>query len=510
MKFSFSSRHRKNDIHLDKLNEKKETKNKINKLKVIQLEEPKEESFHFISPRKSAKITLEQEDDIFKTEMNNKKPIELFQDNPKVDSKIFELKNNNNKKSVNEYDSDCNITNFKSVMDKSNISESFNKIINQNNSIIETNKKENDLTNDKIDETTNTTLKNNTIDELRNNNGTKDYKKLIKFCRNMLNKNKGIKIYNMYPTSQDININDLDDKESSYCNINNNDDNHMISPYKTEENFNSYYQRTNDKNIKSPYNNIKSKLIKNIPLNKTYVNEFQNNSNLKYYNQMIYINKTISKNKQSKISFEDSLSYFNKTHNKFYSSLYTNRSHSLINKTTNNNIGSNSLFIKSNNKNKFKALSHSKFIYKKQIIKKNKDDINNIIISTKDEKIKNKILKNKSFKKEKYNLNTFRINIKSIKKKENKKEKEKPINFKNNIIIQNFNNYNLNSYNTAKNIDSNFIKYDTHNNCDKNKNLNNKKTEKNNSARNSVVLDIKINKRCFSKNSERKFTKYIL
>ena len=35
----------------------------------------------------------------------------------------------------------------------------------------------------------------------------------------MLNKNKGIKIYNMYPTSQDININDLDDKESSYCNI---------------------------------------------------------------------------------------------------------------------------------------------------------------------------------------------------------------------------------------------------------------------------------------------------
>ena len=215
MKFSFSSRHRKNDIHLDKLNEKKETKNKINKLKVIQLEEPKEESFHFISPRKSAKITLEQEDDIFKTEMNNKKPIELFQDNPKVDTKIFELKNNNNKKSVNEYDSDCNITNFKSVMDKSNISESFNKIINQNNSIIETNKKENDLTNDKIDETTNTTLKNNTIDELRNNNGTKDYKKLIKFCRNMLNKNKGIKIYNMYPTSQDININDLDDKESS-------------------------------------------------------------------------------------------------------------------------------------------------------------------------------------------------------------------------------------------------------------------------------------------------------
>ena len=91
MKFSFSSRHRKNDIHLDKLNEKKETKNKINKLKVIQLEEPKEQSFHFISPRKSAKITLEQEDDIFKTEMNNKKPIELFQDNPKVDSKIFEF-----------------------------------------------------------------------------------------------------------------------------------------------------------------------------------------------------------------------------------------------------------------------------------------------------------------------------------------------------------------------------------------------------------------------------------
>ena len=506
MKFSFSSRHRKNDIHLDKLNEKKETKNKINKLKVIQLEEPKEESFHFISPRKSAKITLEQEDDIFKTEMNNKKPIELFQDNPKVDTKIFELKNNNNKKSVNEYDSDCNITNFKSVMDKSNISESFNKIINQNNSIIETNKKENDLTNDKIDETTNTTLKNNTIDELRNNNGTKDYKKLIKFCRNMLNKNKGIKIYNMYPTSQDININDLDDKESSYCNINNNDDNHMISPYKTEENFNSYYQRTNDKNIKSPYNNIKSKLIKNIPLNKTYVNEFQNNSNLKYYNQMIYINKTISKNKQSKISFEDSLSYFNKTHNKFYSSLYTNRSHSLINKTTNNNIGSNSLFIKSNNKNKFKALSHSKFIYKKQIIKKNKDDIN-IIISTKDEKIKNKILKNKSFKKEKYNLNTFRINIKSIKKKENKKEKEKPINFKNNIIIQNFNNYNLNTYNSNKNINPNFINFETYTNS--NEETINKVNDSIKNRRKNLILDIKINKRCFSK-KEKKHKKFIL
>ena len=51
-----------------------EAKNIINN----ELQEPREDDMHLMSPTKSKEVLLE--DDIYKTEMNNKKPIEIFQD----------------------------------------------------------------------------------------------------------------------------------------------------------------------------------------------------------------------------------------------------------------------------------------------------------------------------------------------------------------------------------------------------------------------------------------------
>ena len=50
---------------------------KANSLKT-ELQEPKEEIMHLLSPNKS--IIKFQEDDIYKTDMNNKKPIDIYQD----------------------------------------------------------------------------------------------------------------------------------------------------------------------------------------------------------------------------------------------------------------------------------------------------------------------------------------------------------------------------------------------------------------------------------------------
>ena len=68
------------------------------------------------------------------------------------------------------------------------------------------------------------------------------------------------------------------------------------------------------------------------------------------------------------------------------------------------------------------------------------------------------------------------------------KQKE---NCKNNIIIQNFNNYNLNTYNS-------------------NEERMNKITDKSISKTKNVILEIKINKRCFSKNIDHKHKKLII
>ena len=93
-KYSFSF---KNDLPNEILFDKNENNlKKINPLK-IELQEPKEERMHLLSPNKSNKKILEE--DIYKTEMNNKKPIEIFQDitiDNQENSQTEETKQNTN------------------------------------------------------------------------------------------------------------------------------------------------------------------------------------------------------------------------------------------------------------------------------------------------------------------------------------------------------------------------------------------------------------------------------
>ena len=178
-KFTFTPKNKRNK-DLDQQRSVQEHK-PINSKSIIQLEEPKEESFHFLSPRKSTKIKLEEDDDIYKTEMNNKKPLELFQEKTNEiieNNKTLELKQKINMGLTNNYDCDNNL------MDKSNISGSFSNIIkDQNNS------------NDKIDETNNSTVKYNTMEESKNNNDNKN-KKLTRFCQSMITRKNMAKILN--------------------------------------------------------------------------------------------------------------------------------------------------------------------------------------------------------------------------------------------------------------------------------------------------------------------------
>ena len=177
--FSFTPKYLRNqDIHEMKSLQYKKPINKV------ELEEPKEESFYFISPKKTKENKSEEDnDDIYKTEMNNKKPLELFQDisnDIKENKKTLDLKQKYN---LNNYDSD-NI-----IMDKSNMSMSFSKLIMNEN-----------ITNDKIDDTYNSSVKynftTNTIEELKNNSETKDLNKLYNFCNNMINKKNTPKVLN--------------------------------------------------------------------------------------------------------------------------------------------------------------------------------------------------------------------------------------------------------------------------------------------------------------------------
>ena len=134
-------------------------------------------------------------------------------------------------------------------------------------------------------------------------------------------------------------------------------------------------------------------------------------------------------------------------------------------------------------------------------------------------------------------INTFRLNAKTIKVKESKDEhkfeskKEKPVNLKNtnfysniykslldkqkencknNIIIQNFNNYNLNTYNDNKSINPNFINFELYSKNNKNKEQLNKTNEDLKNKRKNIILDIKINKRCYSKDSVKRNKNFIL
>jgi hypothetical protein len=253
-------------------------------------------------------------------------------------------------------------------------------------------------------------------------------------------------------------------------------------------------------------------------------------------------NKQKLQNTNSKLSFEDTMTFFNKTYNKLNSAFNTSRTYSVIHKKQKTN-NQNSFYINSSiekDKNKIKNMSYSIFIYKKRIIKKDKSHIKyNEIFNEEENKnnedyLKKNKLSTKSFRKEKDVINTFRINIKPIKTKVIKNEsklettKEKPINLKNknfysniyesllnkqkencknNIIIQNFNNYNLNTYNSNKNINPNFINFETYTNSNEER-INKVNNDIKNNRKN-LILDIKINKRCFSKN-EKRHKKFIL
>ena len=508
-KYSFTPKNRRNkDLYKDKSFQNK--KKIINQNNIVQLEEPTEELFHPISPRKSKKIKSEEdEDDIYKTEMNNKKPLELFQDitnDNNENNKSIEIKQ---KIDINSYDND-NSNNI--LIDKSNISVSFSKLI------------ANDInSNDKIDETNNSTVKLNTvntIEESKNNDSNRDLKKLMKFCKSMMNKkstSKIINMYNLYNKSKKIKANNIND-------------------YKNGDNiYNHFSFFHNLKDNKSGF--IKTKLIRRTPRNNRN-NIYDNETSNKFFENSKQNNDN---DQNSKISFENSVSFCNKSNinKKFKSAINSSRAHSLMNKQPFTINNQNSLYIESSrksNKNNLRSFSYSKFIYKKRIIKMNQNKVNkdiNIVEKLINNKncLKNK-LSTKSFRKEKESLNTFRLNnTKSTKRNRAKNEtqfvskRERPINLKNtnfyssiyeslinkqkencknNIIIQNFNNYNLNTYNSNRNINPNYINFKcfskNNNNEDEEEKIN-KTTDEINNKRKNIILDIKINKRCLSKNS---------
>ena len=512
-KFSFTPKNPRNqDIH-----EIKSFPNK-NSLNKIELEEPKEESFYFLSPKKSKKNKSgEDNDDIYNTEMNNKKPLELFQDIPNDvtdNKKTLELKQKYN---LNNYDCD-NI-----IQDKSNISMSFSKLImNENNS------------NDKINDISNSIVKysltTNTLEEIKNNCENMDKDKLSKFCESMINKKNSSKILNIFDIYNKT-------KNMKMNNIN------SIKNYKGDviKNHISFFQNLKDKK----QNDIKTKLIKRTPRNKTYMNNIDNIKNFYSENSEQKID-----NQNQKIFYENSITTFNNSNprKKFNSLINSARTYSLIQNNSLKINNQNSLYINSTNRNRnnknrseIKNLSYSKFIYKKRIIKMNQRRINKEIFKQeKSPKNKESLINNictRTFRKEKDIFNTFRVNnIKTMKRKSALELKlgtknDGPINLKNNnfysgiyesllnkqkencknnIIIQNFNNYNLNTYNSNKNINPNFINFDNYNENNLIERKMNNTTERNDNKRKNIILDIKINKRCFSKNSERRNKKFNL
>ena len=252
-----------NDKFFEK--EKKDIK-KTNSLK-IELQEPKEEIMHLLSPNKSNKKI--SEDDIYKTEMNNKKPIEIFQDTTannkekkvgkyndlqylidknkteKIDFittllKLKGIKTEEDKKSETNFKIK-NITNNNTDGDQSNISTNFSKINSENQLINNNNSTNENIINiyqfnisNKIDENNN-----QSVNDIINNKtlyvNKSDYininssKKLLRFCSSMMKNRKKAKIYNSSKSSKkrinkNNNINDIykEKKVNNYINIFNN------------------------------------------------------------------------------------------------------------------------------------------------------------------------------------------------------------------------------------------------------------------------------------------------
>ena len=578
-----------NDIYLEK---EINNKTKINSLK-IEFQEPKEEIMHLLSPNKSNKKILE--DDIYKTEMNNKKPIEIFQDIT-IDNQENKEDNNNNdndndlqylidknktekidfistllklkgikieedkNSETNSQINNITNTNTNSILGgQSNISTNISKINSDNklfNNSDSMNEQNNNIShfymNDKIDEIMNKSL-NNIVNKSNSktlcvnkndNNNINNSKKLLRFCSSMIKNRKKTKIYNSSKSSKkrmhknNNNINIKEKKNNHYLNIFNKvaiNNNININEIKTKNKIN-YLKNLNDKKNNLLYA-YKTDLSKKIPIN--------NKNNI-----ILYQNYNSKQNNSSsfkyKISCEETLSIFNKSYNKNNSALYKNRSKSIIQidrKTKNKNLLNNSNNNKKDKKGKPKSYSQTKDIPKNIIKKNNINPFNNIKRKLINLKQKNLFIKEKFFNKEKNknehqglfsnksnmifgndneNSDTFRLNIKELKYIINKrkndskliKDSKKLINYNNiNLCEEIINKDTINSNEVDKNLNNN-INLNIYNYKERNKDYINNNIFENinylneninnidliNIEKKNIVLNIEINKRCFSKN----------
>ena len=540
-KYSFTSKHNTHKEEKDIINQKN-----IKELKT-EFQEPKEEIMKLLSPNKSNKKYLEE--DIYKTEMNNKKPVEIFQD-PSIENidiskkdEIKEEKNDNlqyliDKNKIEKIDFITTLLKLKgikiddeinNITNKENIPLSYdNKYIKNNNNnyrvpsntstTISKITNENKLTNgDSLYEnnnlTTNFTIINNKNDIVNNNfinynkicktlnainnennninNKNKTInnpKKLMRFCSSMIKNRKKPKIYNSFNTSKKINnrsikynekkiyhyiFNNIRIKNSNII-YNNTKDN--ISYKINNKNKINEYKNSNIKKCCSLCHNCKTNLIKKIPRN------YKNISLLQNYNKN-RVNRTSSKS-----PFKERKNNFNIPIHNHNSSIYKNRSQSIIRFNQKINKNKKNLCDKSNNKtidkerkNNFKFYSISKDIYngdsngkniKKNIInifKKKNVRKNFINLKQKNKKIKDKLYKiekeknGKELFSSKSNLinfgnenegqDTFRINIKELKKKFNEKGNDSNFNNFTKIIDQKINELIINKNKIKKNKD---------------------------------------------------------
>ena len=408
--------------------------------------------------------------------------------------------------------------------------------------------------NDKIDEIMNKSL-NNIVNKSNSktlcvnkndNNNINNSKKLLRFCSSMIKNRKKTKIYNSSKSSKkrmhknNNNINIKEKKSNHYLNIFNKvaiNNNININEIKTKNKIN-YLKNLNDKKNNLLYA-YKTDLSKKIPIN--------NKNNI-----ILYQNYNSKQNNSSsfkyKISCEETLSIFNKSYNKNNSALYKNRSKSIIQidrKTKNKNLLNNSNNNKKDKKGKPKSYSQTKDIPKNIIKKNNINPFNNIKRKLINLKQKNLFIKEKFFNKEKNknehqglfsnksnmifgndneNSDTFRLNIKELKYIINKrkndskliKDSKKLINYNNiNLCEEIINKDTINSNEVDKNLNlNNNINLNIYNYKERNKDYINNNIFENinylneninnidliNIEKKNIVLNIEINKRCFSKN----------
>ena len=540
-----------NDKFFEK--EKKDIK-KTNSLK-IELQEPKEEIMHLLSPNKSNKKI--SEDDIYKTEMNNKKPIEIFQDTTannkekkvgkyydlqylidknkteKIDFittllKLKGIKTEEDKKSETNFKIK-NITNNNTDGDQSNISTNFSKINSENQLINNNNSTNENIINinqfnisNKIDENNN-----QSVNDIINNKtlyvNKSDYininssKKLLRFCSSMMKNRKKAKIYNSSKSSKkrinkNNNINDIykEKKVNNYINIFNNvtiNNTLNINNIRTN-NMIDYLNNLNDKNSNILYS-YKIDLSKKKLLN----NQNKKSNIILYQNYNIQPNDSISKQRKSVKEINKTLY----TNNEKNDTFYKKRSKSIIQideKTTNkksfNHLNNNNNPKKKNKQGYFKSHSQLKDITKNISRYNNNKTQNNSINKycyddLKGKKITNlkqsNIISKERYKNEYQGFLTSKSNLLSFLNDNEKSEcsKSNIKNLKNRFNYNDtFNNTNnLNIFNYKERRSKYCINNDLIPNCIDYKNVNDNniiKTEKKN-----LILKIEINEECFSK-----------